>query len=67
MSAATSNSSAPDSTEIFRMPSADATVPDPYGSTKTYSLSYCVKGPRTGQTFVSHRFLLVETQRAAFS
>lgn len=42
----------PDSTEIFRMPSADATVPDLMAQQKpAYPVLTIVKGPQTGQTF----------------
>lgn len=42
----------PDSTEIFRMPSADATVPDLMAQQKpVHPVLTIVKGPQTGQTF----------------
>jgi len=42
----------PDSTEIFRMPSADATVPDLMAQQKpAHPVLTIVKGPQTGQTF----------------
>lgn len=42
----------PDSTEIFRMPSADATVPDLMAQQKPdHPVLTIVKGPQTGQTF----------------
>ena len=42
----------PDSTEIFRMPSADATVPDLMAQQKpARPVLTIVKGPQTGQTF----------------
>ncbi len=42
----------PGATEIFRMPSADATVPDLLGATKPANPTLTiVKGPQVGQTF----------------
>ena len=42
----------PDSTEIFRMPSADATVPDLMAQQRpSHPVLTIVKGPQTGQTF----------------
>ena len=48
-----SNSTTPnDKTEIFRMPSADATVPDLMGTPKpTYPTLTIVKGPHLGDSF----------------
>lgn len=41
-----------DATEIFRMPSADATVPDLMGSVKpAHPTLTIVKGPQIGETF----------------
>lgn len=43
---------ASDATEIFKMPTADATVPDLMGSTRPqHPTLTIVKGPQTGQTF----------------
>lgn len=40
-------------TEIFKMPSADATVPDLMGSARpSWPTLTIVKGPQTGETFV---------------